>query len=299
MLQLSNYTSYFVNPLPFELRSDFERELARQNRPLSLALLLFIAVLEAFNTGRLGLTGRFMRSWFNFAYFSLYLALLVVTLAALAAILVSWRDTARAAHFYTHASFAYSLFYCLWGTGITLLDQRASENISVYVVAVISVSIFVYLRPWQTLILFLTNHAVLLLFFTTFQREPVNNTGNYLNSTVLCIVAILLSLSRYHSKVEDYQNRCTITGQAEEIQKINDQLRELVVTDTLSGLRNRRYLDTELEPRWEELLRLHRQIGVIMLDIDDFKRYNDIHGHQKGDDCIRLIAGVLSREARA
>lgn len=300
MLRSETYKAYFINPLPQELRADFDREIARQTRPLSTMLLIFIALLEGFNLGRILLTGRLARgSWINLTYFSLYLALLLATLAALAVLLAVRRDTARCARAYNRACFAYSLFFCLWSTGITLLDQRVSENITVYVAAVISVSVFVYLRPWQALVLFPVNHLVLLLFFTAFQGAPVNNTGNYLNSTVLCIVAVLLSLFRYHSKMADYQNRCTITGQAAEIQEINKQLRELVVTDTLSGLRNRRYLDAELYPRWEELLLLHRQIGVIMLDIDDFKRYNDIHGHQKGDDCIRLIAGVLAREAGA
>lgn len=247
MLRSETYKAYFINPLPQELRADFDREIARQTRPLSTMLLIFIALLEGFNLGRILLTGRLARgSWINLTYFSLYLALLLATLAALAVLLAVRRDTARCARAYNRACFAYSLFFCLWSTGITLLDQRVSENITVYVAAVISVSVFVYLRPWQALVLFPVNHLVLLLFFTAFQGAPVNNTGNYLNSTVLCIVAVLLSLFRYHSKMADYQNRCTITGQAAEIQEINKQLRELVVTDTLSGLHNRRYLDAEL-----------------------------------------------------
>ena len=132
MLRSETYKAYFINPLPQELRADFDREIARQTRPLSTMLLIFIALLEGFNLGRILLTGRLARgSWINLTYFSLYLALLLATLAALAVLLAVRRDTARCARAYNRACFAYSLFFCLWSTGITLLDQRVSENITV------------------------------------------------------------------------------------------------------------------------------------------------------------------------
>lgn len=61
------------------------------------------------------------------------------------------------------------------------------------------------------------------------------------------------------------------------------QWQEQASTDPLTGTRTRRLLD-ELDPRGS---------GVIMVDIDHFKRFNDAHGHGEGDECLRRVAGVL------
>jgi diguanylate cyclase (GGDEF)-like protein len=75
-------------------------------------------------------------------------------------------------------------------------------------------------------------------------------------------------------------------------------LRELSVRDHLTGLFNRRYLEETLE---RELLRALRQqisLGVIMLDVDDFKQINDTYGHFAGDTVLRKLGKLLRKHIR-
>ena len=75
-------------------------------------------------------------------------------------------------------------------------------------------------------------------------------------------------------------------------------LRELSVRDHLTGLFNRRYLEETLE---RELLRASRHqspLGVIMLDVDDFKQINDTYGHDAGDTVLRKLGKLLREHVR-
>lgn len=75
-------------------------------------------------------------------------------------------------------------------------------------------------------------------------------------------------------------------------------LRELSVRDHLTGLFNRRYLEETLE---RELLRASRQqssLGVIMLDVDDFKQINDTYGHVAGDEVLCKLGKLLREHVR-
>jgi diguanylate cyclase (GGDEF)-like protein/PAS domain S-box-containing protein len=74
--------------------------------------------------------------------------------------------------------------------------------------------------------------------------------------------------------------------------------RELAIRDHLTGLFNRRYLEETLE---REILRAGRQeqpLGLIMLDVDDFKHFNDAHGHATGDAILREVAQRLQEHVR-
>lgn len=62
---------------------------------------------------------------------------------------------------------------------------------------------------------------------------------------------------------------------------------ELAVTDALTGLNNRRYLDTHLATLVERSARRGRPLSVLMADIDHFKAINDLHGHEGGDEVLR------------
>ena len=73
------------------------------------------------------------------------------------------------------------------------------------------------------------------------------------------------------------------------------QLKEMSNRDPLTGCFNRRYLH-ETEPR---LVAEGIDWGVIVIDVDHFKRYNDEHGHQAGDEALITVAQFLLRETRA
>jgi diguanylate cyclase (GGDEF)-like protein len=67
-------------------------------------------------------------------------------------------------------------------------------------------------------------------------------------------------------------------------------LEELVVVDALTCVANRRAFDAALEREWTRATRAHRSIAVALLDVDHFKLFNDVYGHQEGDTCLTRIA---------
>lgn len=80
--------------------------------------------------------------------------------------------------------------------------------------------------------------------------------------------------------------------------KLQETLQHLSVRDPLTGLFNRRYMEESMERELRRAERQGKQVGVIMADIDFFKRFNDTFGHDAGDRLLREIAKVMSQHVR-
>jgi diguanylate cyclase (GGDEF)-like protein/PAS domain S-box-containing protein len=80
--------------------------------------------------------------------------------------------------------------------------------------------------------------------------------------------------------------------------KSQELLREQSVRDHLTGLFNRRYMEETLERELLRASRKHLSLGIIMLDIDEFKRFNDTHGHAAGDVILRELGSLLIKHVR-
>jgi diguanylate cyclase (GGDEF)-like protein len=78
-----------------------------------------------------------------------------------------------------------------------------------------------------------------------------------------------------------------------ELEEANHRLAALSATDALTGLANRRRFDEAWEAEWQRAARQGLPLAVAMLDVDDFKAYNDALGHQAGDSCLQRVAQVL------
>ena len=70
-------------------------------------------------------------------------------------------------------------------------------------------------------------------------------------------------------------------------------IEELAHHDTLTGLKNRRVFDEQLDRLWDRGIEEHRDLAILMVDIDHFKAYNDWAGHQAGDQTLRRVAQTL------
>lgn len=70
-------------------------------------------------------------------------------------------------------------------------------------------------------------------------------------------------------------------------------LQQLLSTDALTGIANRRRFDAALALEWRRAARLRLPLSLLMIDVDHFKAFNDHCGHQRGDDCLRRVARLL------
>lgn len=75
--------------------------------------------------------------------------------------------------------------------------------------------------------------------------------------------------------------------------EINQKLEIIANHDTLTGLLNRRYLESSLSEQWRFPVKVPSQAAVFMMDIDNFKQYNDFYGHPQGDECLCRVADIF------
>jgi len=77
------------------------------------------------------------------------------------------------------------------------------------------------------------------------------------------------------------------------------QLSDVSIADQLTGLYNRRYIDTILEQHYGLFKRHFQRFGVVMIDVDQFKNINDSFGHLAGDEALKFVASVIQRSLRS
>jgi diguanylate cyclase (GGDEF)-like protein len=93
-----------------------------------------------------------------------------------------------------------------------------------------------------------------------------------------------------------YKNGYAVAGYTKDVGIIRrlEEKAEEADYDSLTGIYNRRYLDASLNRLIKTLSRSNSYLSLMMVDIDYFKQYNDVYGHDNGDDCLKIIAEILS-----
>ena len=108
----------------------------------------------------------------------------------------------------------------------------------------------------------------------------------------------LVARIRYHSRSyvnllqRDEAYRALRQSQ-QQLLEANLELRRLTHSDGLTGLSNRRYLDEYLSAEWRRGLRDRSELSLLMIDVDNFKLYNDTYGHVAGDEVLKQIAATV------
>lgn len=110
-----------------------------------------------------------------------------------------------------------------------------------------------------------------------------------------------LSISSIYDSENDVSYYCGLfsdisdrKAQEQRLRAENRMLEKLSMVDALTGVANRRAFDQCLEKEWERGIRSEQPLSLLLIDIDYFKMYNDLNGHQMGDDALRMVATLLA-----
>ena len=212
-----------------------------------------------------------------------------------------------------NALLAYVSFSMVWGSLISLLDQRLYGQVIVFMVNMIASSIIFIIDRRRLWIPFALSAAVLFTGLPFAQPAADVLIGHYVNMTVFIVISWIAARIHYLSYVRNLATNqelertiSLLTAESAHSRLINDklsqanlQLRQLSLVDELTGLANRRGLRNFISQVFDQQEHPVTNLAVLMIDIDHFKQYNDTYGHFAGDQVLVSIAGLLEQNAHA
>lgn len=118
---------------------------------------------------------------------------------------------------------------------------------------------------------------------------------------ILLISAFLINRYRRLSKrlkLDVRQRTQELYETNELLRKANMELEKISMIDGLTSIYNRRYFDKSIEKAWKQSLEKVQPLALLMIDIDDFKMFNDTHGHLAGDQILKSIANEIKNPTK-
>lgn len=181
-----------------------------------------------------------------------------------------------------HFQLSFAIFILVWGACVTVYDQRVSENLSTYLVIALVVAMVVQFTPVQAILTYGTLQLLLFGLLPLLKDPTKDSYGEHVNLTILTLLCVIISVYRYYHSRKQYIYQQII------IEK-NSKLKHIAYQDSLTGLRNRRFLENEMNSLYQQCFLEKIPLTFMMLDIDSFKSYNDRFGHLQGDECLRRV----------
>ncbi len=262
-----------------DLEREFRREQMRSRLPQVRSNLILAAVLVL----AFGLLNTLVLA--GTAHSPTYLIQLGMVLPAIGLMIVVTHH--RTAHkvYPRYAPFIAAFI----GFAVVLVEMRAArDGVQILFVGVVLTSIYVY---YLVGLLFYEALRANTLIWCTYLAAGISyglpEAGVLYNTLVLLIANIVGATVAYTFEME------TRTHFLEQ-----RMLQETAARDGLTGIYNRRRFDEHLETAWQMAQREGATLALLLVDIDFFKRFNDRHGHQAGDECLKAVAAALARSAR-
>jgi len=196
-------------------------------------------------------------------------------------------------------SVLYLTLIMAWGSIISLMDQELYGHLMSFMVNMIACSIIYILDVKMMSIPYLVSTLILVIGLPFFQSSSNILIGHYINLIVFTVISWTASRISYHNYCDNYVIKALLQQKMKENEIINReliaanaQLKKLALIDELTGLPNRRsfreFVDKMMQNDTDSI------VSIIMIDIDNFKQYNDYYGHDKGDWALKAVATQIN-----
>lgn len=272
-----------------EQETQYQQYMAIHSKMWHLGMLGFILIFQVFNISFvLFYTQGCLHTTPSRIYMALYLFLMASAILSLCLYILFSRQLPEKSKCLLRSEQIFQMTFLLWAVLITAYDQRVNENINVYLIAALTTSFLGILQPPQALVTYGTAQVLLMVLMPVFQPAGTDNYGSWLNLLVVNAASIMLVFFRAYFDRLAFRDRERILHQ-------NELLYQLAHYDTLTGAWSRRFLTSRLPQIFHHAVQTHSWLSLFMLDVDDFKRYNDQFGHQKGDVCLKQVAEALQK----
>lgn len=131
-----------------------------------------------------------------------------------------------------------------------------------------------------------------------------NSTTSYAyfgHSFVFLAGVLILGVSSYALEKSiriNYLQTLLLNIEQQELKDAKNHLEKLSNIDGLTGISNHRHFHELLKISWNHCLRKQELLALLIIDVDYFKQYNDLYGHQAGDECLKLVANAIKKSVR-
>jgi diguanylate cyclase (GGDEF)-like protein len=139
-----------------------------------------------------------------------------------------------------------------------------------------------------------------IIFFLTYQGVDIwqNGTWSIASYSRYVLISIIFTTIIYVYQLGLEKMYITLEEKRKQEKSYIEQLTQYSITDPLTKLYNRRYLDQIFSKNFKLVSRNNHLYALVMMDLDYFKKYNDKHGHIAGDDVLVKISKILSNNMR-
>jgi len=236
---------------------------------LQVAMILYTLIAEKFN-----ITDK------KVFYIICYSALAVITAIVFPIEEQAFRKKNTKVYYSLVAIFVDVVY--IWAGAITLIDSMSGTNLTTFSYVALALVSFVILEPW----IFILDGVI---FVTVLNFLLVKTTGVFYNSTLIASISIFV-LSSLASTFNFYR-RINSISLGKEIVDLNSILKDRAYFDDLTKLYNRRYLTERINTPLNYGI---RPSAAVMMDLDNFKRINDVYGHQTGDIVLAKLGQLIN-----
>jgi len=294
--------SFFIISMSDSEKHEFEISINKINIARAKVTSLTFAILEALMLTIHVIANKARLFTIPYVYYGfMYILMLLVMLVFLIIFSILGADLSNNLIKLRTIGIFFIGFILSWCAAISLLDQLSSGQVIVYIEAVLSIAITPFYKPLRLFLVYITIHTIFLIALPYFQEYPQLILGNSINTSTFVIMSWAISYMRYKKQAEDFINKKIILKKNEELQlinmqlqKVNQNLEKLSMTDSLTGAFNRYSFERLIIDEWNRCQQQSIPLSLMMVDIDFFKQFNDTYGHQEGDRCIKLVADILA-----
>ena len=176
-------------------------------------------------------------------------------------------------------------------TVISCLDQQKGDQLTVYIVSMLSIAVLVLYKPPTQYIVFSIPYLVFVVGMFMFQPDRAILMLNLVNGAIFFVITIAVAKL-------SYDNFYGQVGKNILLEAANQKLEFVSLHDPLTGLANRRNFEIQIEHEMQLLKRYQHHSVLVLVDLDRFKRVNDQFGHLAGDRVLQEIAEILCENIR-
>jgi diguanylate cyclase (GGDEF)-like protein len=288
-------------------RKEFQEELISQNIRRGKLLAIVVIAFEAIFI-LIDIVSCFLKASKTFSfYFYLVMYLIMIAISLTYLLFINCYQKKIQIKAMNAFTVIHLTLIMVWGSIISLMDQKLYGQLMVFMVNMIICSNIYY---WDTKIMsipYLISTGLLAIGLPFFQSSSNILIGHYVNLAVFVAISWTTSRIRYLNYCDNYVNKALMNQSNVLLEKemkenaiinkklelANEQLKNLALLDELTGLPNRRSFREFVEKMFQ-YNKTDLTVSVIMIDVDNFKQYNDLYGHEKGDSALITVAKQLN-----